>query len=673
MREENFKFSNTPVHTSTAVPVGGPVGILAYCTGFLSFGPLLLNTNPILTRWFTPTFTPLFPGSGRMAKMSDGEAIDSALYKLTRSVADRNDGLAEIKGLLSTETSAITERLGDVLGSVLTLLNHPERQRSVSDDDFMLVAVVCSLMSHTSLLSGSTGTRLMPRAQQCLRAMADLCGTRAAKLVPSRPCLDQDHALKTHKLTTINMFATLSAASTQSPGVQMLLSELPSVLRALAAGLAAAPKSCLICLSQLLSADRAAMHAHAELWLPGVVEFVLDELKKARLADAEAARLAAAEATGKNWNAASSSEAKDKSKEAVEAKENQGGAGSSGRRSPVDFHNHPLSAPSATFGLPQPPMAGGGAGGGGTAVGGGEGEGVAGGSDGVHATRSVGVRHGGGGRPELIRAHQSSSELINQAISLLDVAVPLTPSPTPQRTHALCEQVWEVIARTPPGLPEPILLPTPTTSAAREEATARLWGSVAELLGAYLGEPDRRDQLNQYLMLPSAGFGAKEPSDRSPAYAVRAGMFRAWRRLVRAWAPLLVDAQDRSMSEKRLSLLMMPLRDLWKAWESWPAVSGGAGGSGGARGASGLTKVEEAAASCWCSACEALGARAHHSAPSIRLRICSGLMTSDCLPHQVRAPSIRLRIRSGRSLCCRWRRIHTGRCAGRSCRRSSRR
>ena len=92
------------------------------------------------------------------------------------------------------------------------------------------------------------------------------------------------------------MFATLSAASTQSPGVQMLLSELPSVLRALAAGLAAAPKSCLICLSQLLSADRAAMHAHAELWLPGVVEFVLDELKKARLADAEAARTKGAQA-----------------------------------------------------------------------------------------------------------------------------------------------------------------------------------------------------------------------------------------------------------------------------------------------------------------------------------------------------------------------------------------
>ncbi|KOO21142.1 hypothetical protein Ctob_001837 [Chrysochromulina tobinii] len=204
------------------------------------------------------------------------------------------------------------------------------------------------------------------------------------------------------------MFATLSAASTQGPGVQMLLSELPSVLRALAAGLAAAPKSCLICLRLLLSADRAAMHAHAELWLPGVVEFVLDELKEARLADAEAARLAAAEATGKKGPAVSSSEAKDKSKEAGEAKdkskeadeakENQGGAGSSGRRSPV----------------------------------------------------------------------------------------------------------WEVIARTPPGLPEPILLPTPTTNAAREEATARLWGAVAELLGPYLGEPDRRDQLNQFLTLPAA-------------------------------------------------------------------------------------------------------------------------------------------------------------------------
>jgi hypothetical protein len=80
---------------------------------------------------------------------------------------------------------------------------------------------------------------------------------------------------------------------------------------------------------------------------------------------------------------------------------------------------------------------------------------------------------------------------------LLDATAPLTPSPTPQRTHALCEQVWEVIARTPPGLPEPILLPTPTTNTAREEATARLWGAAAELLGPYLGEPDRRDQLNQ--------------------------------------------------------------------------------------------------------------------------------------------------------------------------------
>ena len=40
-------------------------------------------------------------------QMNAGEAIDCALYKLTRSVADRNDGLAEIKALLSTETSGL--------------------------------------------------------------------------------------------------------------------------------------------------------------------------------------------------------------------------------------------------------------------------------------------------------------------------------------------------------------------------------------------------------------------------------------------------------------------------------------------------------------------------------------------------------------------------------------
>ena len=63
---------------------------------------------------------------------------------------------------------------------------------------------------------------------------------------------------------------------------------------------------------------------------------------------------------------------------------------------------------------------------------------------------------------------------------------------------------------------------------------------------------ERRDDLNSFLQFPSESFRANVEVNK-PNYAVRAAMFDAWRRLVSAWRPMLVDPNDRGMAEKRLS------------------------------------------------------------------------------------------------------------------------
>ena len=79
--------------------------------------------------------------------------------------------------------------------------------------------------------------------------------------------------------------------------------------------------------------------------------------------------------------------------------------------------------------------------------------------------------------------------------------------------------------------------------------------------------PSQREKLNQLLRLPTGAFVAKE--GERPAYEVRARMFRSWRRLMCAWAPLMADpANAPGDAEKRLALLLMPLRDLWRREEA---------------------------------------------------------------------------------------------------------
>ena len=71
-------------------------------------------------------------------------------------------------------------------------------------------------------------------------------------------------------------------------------------------------------------------------------------------------------------------------------------------------------------------------------------------------------------------------------------------------------------------------------------------------LRCYLGDSDRRESLNRFLLLPSSTFSAKGGDD-APDYAVRATMFASWRMLTVAWRPLLVDPSEKQMAEKRLS------------------------------------------------------------------------------------------------------------------------
>ena len=104
-----------------------------------------------------------------------------------------------------------------------------------------------------------------------------------------------------------------------------------------------------------------------------------------------------------------------------------------------------------------------------------------------------------------------------------------------------------------------------------------------------------RERLNQLLLFPTGSFAARSvavetnvaqaagaaagtavtvtPAAAAPRYllanhAVRAATFRAWQRLTCAWAGLLTDAADTGSAERRLGLLLLPLRELWKKEEN---------------------------------------------------------------------------------------------------------
>ena len=104
-----------------------------------------------------------------------------------------------------------------------------------------------------------------------------------------------------------------------------------------------------------------------------------------------------------------------------------------------------------------------------------------------------------------------------------------------------------------------------------------------------------RERLNQLLLFPTGSFAARSrvvaadaapaagaatagaaaaaaPAAAAPRYlanhAVRAATFRAWGRLTCAWAGLLTDAVDTGAAERRLGLLLLPLRELWKKEEN---------------------------------------------------------------------------------------------------------
>ena len=126
-----------------------------------------------------------------------------------------------------------------------------------------------------------------------------------------------------------------------------------------------------------------------------------------------------------------------------------------------------------------------------------------------------------------------------------------------------------------------------------------------------------RERLNQLLLFPTGSFAARSvaaaadvaaaaaaaaPAAAAPRYlanhAVRAATFRAWQRLTCAWAGLLTDAADTGSAERRLGLLLLPLRELWKKEENGDVrVQVDAGRQAGNHAE--LGEVHVGAARCW--------------------------------------------------------------------------
>lgn len=139
----------------------------------------------------------------------------------------------------------------------------------------------------------------------------------------------------------------------------------------------------------------------------------------------------------------------------------------------------------------------------------------------------------------------SSGGLVVMALDVLDCALPEMSAVGVET----CDAIWTLITSSPAQLREPILL-----HQSKERASVpqiRLWGACAACIGGYLGARGRRELLNDFLRLPTAGFAVKLAPDAPLGLDVRAATFTSWRCLVRAWAPLLVDEGERARCAAR--------------------------------------------------------------------------------------------------------------------------
>lgn len=466
--------------------------------------------------------------------MAIGEALDTALWKLSQSPDDRLDGLDELCRILTaldatsahSEWGALYQRLDKLCGALHKLLAGAVVDRYADGAPGHAIRLVGWLLGESELMSRVSAADKSGDAEErakhqkmleCIRALIRLCS---------------------HGEWDTHAIGVLTEASSTGGGgaLALLLAERTPLLEATSALLATRErplmwKPCLALLSRLLAHDTVAMQHAAPAWLPDVAAFALKRTVEHQQLVLAAGREAAGKAAAGTTTAIA-----------------DGSRGHAGRKRDVASG----SGAGAAFLAP----------------------------DETSRVNELGWRAG----------------VLDLSLDLLESFLPL---PLAVRTPALCEELWRRVVLNGDALDPPLLR---RQSAECTEACTRLWGVCASVLGVYLGDADRTAELNRFLQLPSGSFAAKA-ADGTPDYAVRAATFAAWTRcardlgasgciwmhlhaascapdrpppissslsplslshtlvhpmcacersLVRVWRPLLVEPDERAMSEKRV-------------------------------------------------------------------------------------------------------------------------
>jgi len=191
----------------------------------------------------------------------------------------------------------------------------------------------------------------------------------------------------------------------------------------------------------------------------------------------------------------------------------------------------------------------------------------------VHRPETEGqLRESGGSSAKHATGGDSvrAAKLQEATLELLESVLPL---PAATLDDAMCEGLWDVVAAAPPpGVDAPAPLLLQKTRLTDSVPLIRLWGVAASLLGAHLGQMQHRERLNRLLMFPTGSFSSRvvldlEKNETMPCHDARAATHRAWKMLIRSWSHLLVDV-DSGAVERRMGLLLLPLRELWKKEEN---------------------------------------------------------------------------------------------------------
>lgn len=135
----------------------------------------------------------------------------------------------------------------------------------------------------------------------------------------------------------------------------------------------------------------------------------------------------------------------------------------------------------------------------------------------------------------------AASDTLGATLELLEAVPPYEPP------SELAESLWLALESCHAAEAEPLLLTKlPNRHPALAEVRlVHLWGVFAGLLGRWLGrgalrEP-QKERLHKLLNFAAGAFCSRTPTGTSALVGSRAAMFGAYRHLLRAWTPLLLQ------------------------------------------------------------------------------------------------------------------------------------